>query len=52
MSELTFEQMLDESFISARQRTVTQREIARLKKTGENPALLAELERGYVYMGV
>ena len=37
--------------LSARQRTVIQREIARLKKTGENPALLAELERGYVYMG-
>ncbi|MGE5256389.1 MAG: FAD-binding and (Fe-S)-binding domain-containing protein [Hyphomicrobiales bacterium] len=34
-----------------RQRIVVQREIARLRATGENPARLAELEVGYRYPG-
>ena len=37
--------------LSARQRTVIQREISRLKKTGEDPALLANLEHEYIYYG-
>lgn len=36
---------------SARQRIVAQREIARLRKTGENPDLLDKLEKGYKYPG-
>jgi len=37
--------------LSARQRIVIQREIARLKITRDNPARLAELEKGFVFMG-
>ena len=37
--------------LSARQRTVVQREISRLRKTGDNPALLANLEHEYKYYG-
>ena len=37
--------------LSSRQRIVIRREIARLRATGDNPALLAELESGYRYLG-
>jgi len=37
--------------LSSRQRIVIQREISRLKLTKEDPALLAELEKGYKYLG-
>lgn len=37
--------------LSARQRIVVQREIARLKKSGDDPERLAELEKGFVFMG-
>ncbi|MDR1808914.1 MAG: FAD-binding oxidoreductase [Prevotella sp.] len=37
--------------LSSRQRIVVQREIARLKKTGENSALLKELEASFGYAG-
>lgn len=37
--------------LSARQRIVVQREISRLRKTGENPTLLKELESSFVYPG-
>ncbi|WP_319574170.1 FAD-binding and (Fe-S)-binding domain-containing protein [uncultured Desulfobacter sp.] len=37
--------------LSARQRIVVQREIARLKKTGENPERLTELEKGFIFAG-
>lgn len=37
--------------LSARQRIVIQREITRLKQTGENPVRLAELEKDFVYAG-
>lgn len=37
--------------LSARQRIVAQREITRLRRTGENPLRLAELEKEYVYLG-
>jgi len=37
--------------LTPRQRIVVQREIARLRATCENPARLAELERGYRYPG-
>ena len=37
--------------LSARQRIVIQREIARLRITGDNPERLAELEKGFVFMG-
>jgi D-lactate dehydrogenase len=37
--------------LSARQRIVIQREITRLKKSGENPERLAELEKGFVFQG-
>ena len=37
--------------LSSRQRIVIQREISRLKTTGENPVLLKELETGYRYLG-
>jgi len=37
--------------LTPRQRIVVQREIARLRNTCENPARLAELERGYRYPG-
>lgn len=37
--------------LSARQRIVSQREISRLRKTGENPQRLAALEKEYVYQG-
>lgn len=37
--------------LSARQRIVIQREIARLRKNGENPQRLAELEKDFVYLG-
>ncbi len=38
--------------LSARQRIVIQREIARLQETGENPARKMELERNFVFLGV
>lgn len=37
--------------LSARQRTVVQREISRLRQTGENPERLAALEKGFKYLG-
>ncbi len=37
--------------LSSRQRIVVQREIARLKASGENPARLKRLERQYHYLG-
>jgi len=37
--------------LSARQRIVIQREITRLKKSGENPQRLAELEKDFVFQG-
>lgn len=37
--------------LSARQRIVAQREITRLRKSGENPQRLAELEKEYIYLG-
>ncbi len=37
--------------LSARQRTVIQREITRLRGTGEDPERLRELENAYVYYG-
>lgn len=37
--------------LSSRQRIVIQREISRLRQTGENPELLSELEKGYKYPG-
>lgn len=37
--------------LSARQRIVIQREIMRLKKSGENPQRLAELEKDFVFQG-
>ncbi len=37
--------------LSSRQRIVVQREIARLKSTGENPARLHRLEHQYHYLG-
>ena len=37
--------------LSARQRIVAQREIARLKLTGEDPKRLKELEKGFKYLG-
>lgn len=37
--------------LSARQRIVVQREIARLKENGDNPGRLAELERDFVFLG-
>ncbi len=37
--------------LSARQRTVIQREVSRLKNTGENPELLTELEKAFQYFG-
>ncbi len=37
--------------LSARQRIVIQREIMRLKKSGENPRRLAELEKDFVFQG-
>lgn len=37
--------------LSARQRIVIQREITRLKSTGENPARLTELEKSFVFAG-
>lgn len=37
--------------LSARQRIVVQREITRLRRTGENPELLESLEKGYRYYG-
>ena len=37
--------------LSSRQRIVLRREIARLTASGENPALLAELEKAYRYQG-
>lgn len=37
--------------LSARQRTVVQREIKRLETTGENSERLAELRKGFVYLG-
>ncbi|MEN8189043.1 MAG: FAD-binding and (Fe-S)-binding domain-containing protein [Thermodesulfobacteriota bacterium] len=37
--------------LSARQRIVVQREISRLKNSGDNPERLAELEKGFVYQG-
>ncbi len=37
--------------LSSRQRIVIQREITRLKQTGENAARLAELEKDFVYAG-
>ena len=37
--------------LSSRQRIVVQREIARLRATGENPSLLARLEKQYRYQG-
>jgi len=37
--------------LTARQRIVIQREITRLKKSGENPGRLAELEKGFVFQG-
>lgn len=38
--------------LSSRQRIVAQREMARLRATGENPALLAALEKQYDYQGL
>ena len=37
--------------LSSRQRIVVRREMARLERTGENPALLAELKKSYQYAG-
>ncbi|MBW2329284.1 MAG: (Fe-S)-binding protein, partial [Deltaproteobacteria bacterium] len=37
--------------LSARQRIVVQREIARLKQTGQDPARLAELEKDFLSLG-
>ena len=37
--------------LSARQRIVTQREISRLRATGENPERLVALEKGFKYYG-
>ncbi len=37
--------------LSARQRIVVQREISRLRRSGDNPARLAELEKGFRYLG-
>ncbi len=37
--------------LSARQRIVVQREISRLKNTGENPERLHRLEEGFKYLG-
>ena len=37
--------------LSARQRIVIQREIARLRISGDNPGRLEELEKGFVFMG-
>lgn len=37
--------------LSARQRIVSQREITRLRKSGEDPKRLAELEKEYIYQG-
>ncbi len=37
--------------LSARQRIVTQREISRLRATGEDPARLAEMEKEFRYYG-
>lgn len=37
--------------LSSRQRIVLRREISRLMRTGENPALLKELEKAYRYAG-
>ncbi len=37
--------------LSSRQRIIVQREILRLKKTGESPALLKALEKDYFYPG-
>ena len=37
--------------LSSRQRIVIRREIARLRATGENPTMLAELEKEYRYQG-
>ena len=37
--------------LSARQRIVVQREIARLTATGEDPARRSELEKGFVFLG-
>ncbi|PXY01322.1 4Fe-4S ferredoxin [Marinifilum breve] len=37
--------------LSARQRTVVQREIKRLESTGENPDMLKKLKKGFVYLG-
>lgn len=37
--------------LSSRQRIVVQREMARLRHSGENPDLLKELERDFVYAG-
>ena len=37
--------------LSARQRIVSQREITRLRRSGENPKRLAALEKEYVYAG-
>lgn len=37
--------------LSARQRIVVQREISRLKATGENPERLKSLEKGFRYLG-
>jgi D-lactate dehydrogenase len=37
--------------LSARQRTVVQREIKRLETTGENPEMLKTLRKGFEYLG-
>ncbi len=37
--------------LTARQRIVVQREIARLKKSDDNPGRLAELEKDFVFLG-
>ena len=37
--------------LSARQRIVVQRDIARLKESGDNPERLAELEKNFVFFG-
>ncbi len=37
--------------LSARQRIVVQREITRLRQSGDNPHRLAELERDFVFLG-
>ncbi|RKE02403.1 FAD-binding and (Fe-S)-binding domain-containing protein [Marinifilum flexuosum] len=37
--------------LSARQRTVVQREIKRLENTGENPDMLKKLKKGFAYLG-